>query len=86
MRDTGLGESVSSRKPIGKGREIVGQEKFAEGPAGVPKAGEKGIESVALSLVEGARSEDVVTCLNDWGGRLRLHGRSKWWGWMAQIS
>ena len=68
MRDTGLGESVSSRKPIGKGREIVGQEKFAEGPARVPKAGEEGIESITFSLVERARPEDVITCLYDGGG------------------
>ena len=68
MRDTGLGESVSSRKPIGEGREIVGKEKLAEGPARVPKAGKKGIEGIALSLVERARPEDVVTRLYDGGG------------------
>ena len=67
MRNTGLGESVSSRKPVGEGREIVWEEELAEGPTRVPKAGEKGIEGIALSLVERARPEDVVTCLYDGG-------------------
>ena len=69
MRNTGLGESVSSRKPIGEGREIVWEKEIAEGPLGVPKAWEEGVESVTFTFVEGARSEDVVSGLeipNTW--------------------
>ena len=38
MRDTGLGESVCLRKPIGKGGEIFWEEKLAKGPLRVPEA------------------------------------------------